>query len=162
MTVLLIVAVVGLLVVAVATLVSPIAGTRPDAREPGDRGWFEQARRLIDGAARLNELLSEDTQVEGLDDDHLASLTRELRGFCTDAAVLGATAPTMMDARVARSVGLRAQVIADRYERELRLREVYADGPVPPRTDEPGADQDLALHEFELAVGDLREHVELL
>lgn len=154
-------AVAVVLVVVVVRSSSRIAPSDPSTSRTSP--WFARAHDVLRDADRLSaKLHGEPGRLEVLDDDALRAISDEIVGFCREVAALSATAPTTMDARVARSVGTHARMLADVHDRELRRREVFPDQPIGVHH-RPDVDQVTdRLRQFEVAVEDLRTHVELL
>ena len=158
------------LLAAIAVLLMVVAVLRSGrltSSEPADVGgvWFERSRQLLLHAARLRTEVWEFESTRLLtevEDETLASLSREFSAFCADAAALSATAPSSMDGRVIRNLGLRARAVGDLYEREVARREAYGGRRRPLDVDEVTNDLEGRLREFELAVADAHTHVELL
>ena len=145
--------------------VRSIGGSSPhDSAPHASSPWFARAREIIDHADRLT------AKPDRVPVGHLGELpTDQLRSFSVEfvelsgeVAALSATAPTTMDARVTRSLGTQVRLVGDVFDRELRRRDVFVDDPdladVRPHADEVAA----RLRDLEVAVDDLRTHVELL
>lgn len=138
----------------------PATGASVAASSP----WFDRARAVLDQADRLiaHTGTIPGDPLDAADTEALGSVSEELAALSSDVAALSATAPTPMDARVSRSLGTRTQMLRDAYDRELRRREVFVHDP---GLSQPAPDVDQIIdriREFELAVEDLRTHVELL
>lgn len=79
----------------------------------------------------------------------------ELDGFATHLAELSAHAPTVMDTRVCRGVAVQSRSFSDAFRGQR-------DDPAPPDARERARSLYDRRTEFEVALRDLAEHVELL
>lgn len=163
----------NLVIVAIVAIGALAAGfalaavnKHPDPREQPSASddWLDRARALVRDGHELADVMADavDRSPADLSDDAIFRVVADIENLNDHIAAVSATAPTAMDNRVCRVLGVRARGLCAPYERELRVREV------------PGAerraqfDSDTTqqpvqrLEEFEVALRDLHEHVELL
>ena len=126
--------------------------------------WLDAARAALRDGDRLSTRVtaSAERSPSDLPDSVLADTVSEIKDFNARIAALSATAPTAMDNRVCREVGVRAHALCDVYERQLRLREAPGAEDRPTPAGDTLQDGRRRLDEFEVALHDLETHVELL
>jgi hypothetical protein len=155
----------GIVVVALVVAVLVNGRMSPlDSSSPASSPWFERARQILDHADRLTAIPQHvpGGRLGTLDEGQLRSISEQFVELSGEIAALSATAPTSMDARVSRGLGIQSRLVGELFDRELRRREVFVDD-AGVQGDRPESDQVAdRLREFELAVDDLRTHVDLL
>lgn len=123
--------------------------------------WIVEARSLIDEGHRLSE------QVAGVVDDgairagpgpESADPSAGFDLLTSRLAELAATAPTVMDVRVCRSAAIRSRALSEVLRTHLGrdpMRPSNVRRAIPPVVND-------RRHEFDVAMHDLADHVELL
>jgi hypothetical protein len=157
-------------VVAVAALAigAAIAAARNQPDPGGGRStpdlWLDRARGVVRSGYELAGAMSDAIRHSPTDlsEDAIVQILADVKTYNADVAALSATAPTAMDTRVCRNVGVRARGLCDPYERELRAREALGAGQQTGFGSDTLQQPDRLLEEFEVALRDLDEHVELL
>jgi hypothetical protein len=140
------------------------AESRPVRPDGEAELWLGCADRLVLEAARVSAdiaAIMATGPISALGDAALTSTTQELDELCVSTAALSATAPTTMDRRVVRGLGVQARALGDLLVREQQLR--AADVPVS-RIAGRDSVRELPkrVHQLELAIDDLKAHVQLL
>lgn len=154
-----------LLGVVVAIVAIALLTPRPDtgrSSRPTDP-WMNRARSLVVTGRTLADEVSSvapSTTTRHVPDQRLCELGERIDDFERSVAPVSACAPTVMDARVCRSVALRAHALGGAIERELRRREIVGSD------DHGGVRPDIDLQplvsEFTESISDLDTHLELL
>lgn len=126
--------------------------------------WLGNARTVVRDGYVITAGMTESAERSPTDltDDVIARIVSEIKGFITDLAGISAAAPTAMDTRVCREVGVRANALCAVYERELRVREALGAEHRSALAGDTLQQPARRLEEFEVALRDLDEHVELL
>ena len=128
--------------------------------------WLDRARAAVhDGQMLAGTMTAAVEHPPGdLPGDEISQILADLKEYHANIASVSATAPTAMDTRVCRELGIRTQALSDPYVRELRMREALGDGAEhrPELAADPMQHPARRLEQFEVALRDLDEHVELL
>lgn len=135
----------------------PLVGSLPKSADDwlvGAREIAQEGRELgdrIEGSGRSNS-----GDVAGTS----AGFVDEIKRYNAAVAAISATAPTAMDGRVCRQVGVEAHALSGALQRQVRIHHTAdVEDPVVGRVTAERAD---ALRNFRLAILDLEHHVDLL
>lgn len=152
--------VVGVMVIVFAGQNRTTTETRTDASED----WLRAARAVVHDGSRITGRITEEGERSppDLPDGVIGDIVSDMQHFGKRIAVVSATAPTAMDTRVCREVGVRAHSLANVYERELRVRGAFGAEPRSALAGDTVHDPARRLEDFVVALHDLEEHVELL
>lgn len=152
--------VVGVMVIGFVGQNRTTTATPTDASE----SWLRAARAAVNDGCRISGRITEegDRSLPDLSDAVIDDIVSDMKHFGERIAVVSASAPTAMDTRVCREVGVRAHSLANVYERELRLRNAFDAEPRSTLAGDTVHDPAGCLEEFIVALHDLEQHVELL
>lgn len=160
------VAVIATLVLVTVLVITSVSHKRTASAPHTDASedWLRAARAALrDGHWISGRLADEgDRSPADLPDVLVDDIVAEMTDFRARIAAVSATAPTAMDTRVCREVGVRAHALSDVYEREVRLREVFGGEDRSALTGDTLQEPARRLEDFVAALRDLETHVELL
>lgn len=156
-----------LVAVVIAAAVVGAVAARRFGRSPsvGDERavepWLVEARSLVDEGRRVSDQVAgavEDGAIVTRPGIDPADPSAALEALTQHLAEISAAAPTKMDVRVCRSLAVRSKLLSE----VLRTRPEH--DPTRPPSGRGAVPQvlDDRRHEFDVALRDLAEHVELL
>ena len=134
--------------------------TQPDRPQE----WFRSARAAVCDGDQLSRRIARcgDPVPTDLPDEAVDDIVSELKEFNAQIAAISATAPTAMDTRVCREVGVCGHALCDVFDREVRLRQAFGAEDRSTLAGDMSRDPRRRLQEFDIALRDLETHVELL
>ncbi len=136
--------------------------TAPSDGGPAHDDWLDRARVVADDGFHLIdriEMASGPELLSQLPDGAIDALTSRTADYGSRVAALSASAPTVMDTRVCREVGVQVRTLGEVLEDERRARaQPDDDGRTRAGRDAAGP----AVEDLRVAVRDLRDHLELL
>lgn len=121
--------------------------------------WLKRARTAGAEGQRVTLMFNDYDEIltfADLNDENIDEITIRLDLLTSHLSLVTSTAPTSMDVRVCRSVAISARALSDQFRGERAARQ---SAPISPPTTNSYSQQKV---DFEYAVRDLMNHVELL